>query len=335
MKLNKTVDISIIVPAYNEEKNVPLLHEKITSVLRRMKVSFEIIFVDDGSKDQTLAQLMRISAGDPSVVVIKFRKNFGQTAALDAGFKAARGCVLVPMDADLQNDPEDVPRLVAKLNEGFDVVSGWRVNRRDSLAKHIISRGANLLRKLLLRDRIHDSGCTLKAYRRECFENLTLYGEMHRFIPAILSLRGFKVTELPVRHHPRAYGTTKYSVKRVLKGFLDMLVVTFWMRYATRPIHLFGTLGVLTTMLGLLVGFYLTLLKIFFNEAIGNRPLLLLTILLIVLGAQFITFGLMSDILIKIYYKTEPTYCIEKIIKKNNQQNGQKNNQKNNQKTKT
>lgn len=309
----KRLDISIIVPAYNEEKNVPLLYEKITSVVRRMKLSYELIFVDDGSRDQTLARLTAISSSDPSVIVIKFRKNFGQTAAMDAGFKTARGRILIPMDADLQNDPEDIPRLVAKLNEGYDVVSGWRANRRDSLAKHIISRGANLLRKLLLHDRIHDSGCTLKAYRRECFENLTLYGEMHRFIPAILSLRGFKVTELPVRHHPRAYGKTKYSFKRVLKGFLDMLVVTFWMRYATRPIHLFGTLGVLTTLLGLLVGFYLTLLKLFFNEPIGNRPLLLLTILLIVLGAQFITFGLMSDILVKIYYKNEPTYCIEKI----------------------
>ncbi len=309
----KQLDISIIVPAYNEEKNVPLLYEKITSVVRRMKRSYELIFIDDGSRDQTLARLTAISRSDPSVIIIKFRKNFGQTAAMDAGFKAARGRILIPMDADLQNDPEDIPRLVAKLNEGYDVVSGWRVNRRDSLAKHIISRGANLLRKLLLHDRIHDSGCTLKAYRRECFENLTLYGEMHRFIPAILSLRGFKVTELPVRHHPRAYGKTKYSFKRVLKGFLDMLVVTFWMRYATRPIHLFGTLGVLTTLLGLLVGFYLTLLKLFFNEPIGNRPLLLLTILLIVLGAQFITFGLMSDILVKIYYKNEPTYCIEKI----------------------
>lgn len=309
----KQLDISIIVPAYNEEKNVPLLYEKITSVVRRMKRSYELIFIDDGSRDQTLARLTAISSSDPSVVVVKFRKNFGQTAAMDAGFKIARGRILIPMDADLQNDPEDIPRLVAKLNEGYDVVSGWRVNRRDSLAKHIISRGANLLRKLLLHDRIHDSGCTLKAYRRDCFENLTLYGEMHRFIPAILSLRGFKVTELPVRHHPRAYGKTKYSFKRVLKGFLDMLVVTFWMRYATRPIHLFGTLGVLTTLLGLLVGFYLTLLKLFFNEPIGNRPLLLLTILLIVLGAQFITFGLMSDILVKIYYKNEPTYCIEKI----------------------
>lgn len=311
----KQPDLSIIVPAYNEEKNVPLLYEKITAVARRMKVPHEIIFIDDGSRDQTLARLTAIGSSDPSVIVIKFRKNFGQTAALDAGFKAARGRVLVPMDADLQNDPDDIPRLVAKLNEGYDVVSGWRVNRRDSRAKHIISRGANLLRKLLLHDRIHDSGCTLKAYRRECFENLTLYGEMHRFIPAILSLRGFKVTELPVRHHPRAYGTTKYSMKRVLKGFLDMLVVTFWMRYSTRPIHLFGTLGILTTLIGFLFGLYLTAIKLFFNEPIGNRPLLLLTILLIVLGAQFIIFGLMSDILIKIYYRDQPTYAIEKIVR--------------------
>lgn len=311
----KQLDLSIIVPAYNEEKNVLLLYEKIRAVAERMRVShrmsYELIFIDDGSRDRTLSALRGIS--DHHLVVIAFRKNFGQTAALDAGFKAARGRILVPLDADLQNDPEDIPRLVAKLNEGYDVVSGWRVNRRDSFAKHIISRGANLLRKVLLHDTIHDSGCTLKAYRRECFENLTLYGEMHRFIPAILSLRGFKVTELPVRHHPRKYGATKYSVKRVLKGFLDMLVVTFWMRYATRPIHLFGTLGILTTFLGFLIGLYLTALKILFNEPIGNRPLLLLVVLLVVLGIQFIIFGLMSDILVKIYYQNQSTYAIEKI----------------------
>ncbi|MDO8642818.1 MAG: glycosyltransferase family 2 protein [Candidatus Woesearchaeota archaeon] len=310
----KQIDLSIVVPAYNEEKNMQPLYEKISAVMQRIKRSYEIIFVDDGSTDGTLRELEAFR--DSHVIVIKFRKNFGQTAALDAGFKSARGKILVPLDADLQNDPEDIPRLVAKLEEGYDVVSGWRVKRRDSWAKKIVSRGANLLRKVLLQDTIHDSGCTLKAYRRECFEHLTLYGEMHRFIPALLGLRGFKITELQVRHHPRAHGKTKYSIKRVVKGFLDMLVVTFWMKYSTRPIHLFGTLGIFTTFIGFLIGVYLTVLKLFFNEPIGNRPLLLLTIMLIVLGAQFVIFGLMSDILVKIYYKNEPTYAIEKMHKK-------------------
>ncbi len=305
--------VSIVIPAYNEEKNITLLFEKVRAVMKQMRVSYEILFVDDGSRDRTLAAMLRIR--DPHVQVIKFRKNFGQTAALDAGFKAAHGAVIIPLDADLQNDPSDIPRLVAKLDGGYDVVSGWRVNRRDSFFKHLTSRGANMLRKLLFHDTIHDSGCTLKAYRRECFENLNLYGEMHRFIPALLGLRGFRVTELPVRHHPRRFGKTKYSVKRVLKGFLDMLVVTFWMRYATRPIHLFGTLGILTTLIGLLIGLYLSIIKIFFNEPIGNRPLLLLTILLIVLGVQFVIFGLMADILIKIYYRNQTHYTIEKTFK--------------------
>ncbi len=309
---NNQLDISIIIPAYNEEQNVGLLHEQTTKVLQEMKVSYEIIFVNDGSRDKTLQNLKLIQ--DPHLKIISFRRNFGQTAAMDAGFKAAKGKVLIPMDSDLQNDPVDIPRLVAKLDEGYDVVSGWRKYRKDTFSKRFISRGANFLRKVLIQDNIHDSGCTLKAYRKECFENLTLYGEMHRFIPALLQWRGFRVTELPTRHHARKYGKTKYSMKRVVKGFLDLIVVSFWMKYSARPIHLFGTLGIITTCIGGLVGAYLTILKIFFGVPLANRPLLLLTVLLLILGVQFIIFGVMSDILIKIYYKNQPNYSIVEVV---------------------
>jgi glycosyltransferase involved in cell wall biosynthesis len=306
------LDVSIIIPAYNEEENITILYEQVKKVLDDIKVSYEIIFVNDGSKDRTLENLKAIK--DPHLKVISFRRNFGQTAAMDAGFKAAKGRILIPLDADLQNDPTDIPRLITKLGEGYDVVSGWRKYRKDPLSKRIISRGANVLRKILIQDNIHDSGCTLKAYRKECFDNLTLYGEMHRFIPALLQWQGFHVTEIPTKHHARRYGKTKYSMGRVIRGFLDMIIVGFWMKYSARPIHLFGTLGIITTFIGGLVGLYLTLLKVFFNVAIGNRPLLLLTVLLLILGVQFVIFGVMSDILIKIYYKNQPNYSITEII---------------------
>ncbi len=306
------MDVSVVIPVYNEEENVELVFRKNKDVLDRMKLAYEIIFVDDGSKDKTFQNLCRIK--DTHVKIIRFRRNFGQTAAMDAGFKAAKGKIIISMDGDLQNDPEDIPRLIAKLKEGYDVVCGWRKDRKDSLLKHIISRGANVLRKVIINDHIHDSGCSLKAYKKECFDDLDLYGEMHRFIPALLEWKGFKVTEMVVKHHPRKYGKSKYTMKRVLKGFLDMLVLKFWMQYSTRPIHLFGGLGVLTAFLGAATGIYLTIMKIFYGVPIGNRPLLLLAILLVIVGSQFLIFGVLADILVKIYYKDNKNYSIERIV---------------------
>jgi len=300
------LEISVVVPAYNEQDNILPLIESVGAALDGRH--YEIIFIDDGSSDETFERLR--SCTDPRLRTIKFRRNFGQTAALDAGFKAARGRVIVPMDADLQNDPVDIPKLLEKLDEGFDVVSGWRRNRQDPLSKRLISRGANLLRKLLIHDTIHDSGCTLKAYRRDCFKGLDLYGEMHRFIPALLQWRGFRITELPVTHHERRHGQTKYNVFRVLKGFLDMIIVSFWMNYSARPIHLFGSIGVATTGLGFVCGLYLTIIKLM-GASIAGRPLLLLAVLLIIVGVEFIIFGVMSDILVKIYYRDQPSYNIE------------------------
>ena len=308
-------ELSVVIPAYNEQKNVSLLYNKLKEVLSSMKKTYEIIFVDDGSTDSTFLELENIQKKDLNVIVIKFRGNFGQTFALDAGFKAARGKVIISMDADLQNDPADIPILLTKMKEGYDVVCGWRRDRKDPLLKHIISRGAYLLRKILFKDEVHDSGCTLKAFKRECFNDLDLFGEMHRFIPALLSWQGFKITEVAVRHHKRKYGETKYTIKRVLKGFLDMIVVKFWMRYSSRPIYLFGGFGLLMTIVGLVIGFYLSVQKILHYDSytLSDRPLLLFSVLLVILGVQFVVSGLLADIIIKTYYKKGKPYKPYKI----------------------
>lgn len=312
--MNEQLDLSIVVPTYNEEENVSRLHKQVTEVLSLMKKSYEIIFIDDGSSDNTYKNLELISKKDSHVRIIKFRSNFGQTAGLDAGFKNSRGKIIIAMDADLQNDPRDIPRLLKKIDEGYDVVSGWRKNRKDTFFKRFSSRGANILRKMMFNDKIHDSGCTLKAYRKECFDDVSLYGEMHRFIPAILQWKGFKVTEIVVRHHNRRYGQTKYGMKRTIKGFLDMIVVKFWMQYSARPMHIFGGIGLFMGLLGFFVGLYLFVIKIFFHTGISDRPLLILTAILLILGTQFILFGILADIMIKLYYHETNSYSIDKII---------------------
>ena len=310
------MELSIIIPAHNEQENVRTLHEELRTVLRGLGKTFEILFVDDGSTDRTFDTLQELRAGDDMVKIIRFKRNFGQTAALAAGFKHAKGAICITLDADLQNDPADIPALLLKLGTGFDVVSGWRRKRRDTLSKRIISFGANALRKMLVQDSIHDSGCTLKAYKSEVVKNLDLYGEMHRFIPALAQARGFRVGETVVHHRPRKAGRTHYHLSRVLKGFMDMLIVTFWMHYGTRPAHLIGGVGFLTFLVGFIVALGLSLQKILFGTPLSDRPLLLLAALLIIFGTQFIMFGFLADILMKIYYKTkdEPPYLIEKIL---------------------
>lgn len=305
------MDISVVIPAYNEEKNVVILYKQVRKVLQKLNKTYEIIFIDDGSSDKTYENLVALKEKD--LKLIKFRKNFGQTAAMDAGFKQSKGKVIIAMDADLQNDPEDIPTLLKKIESGYDVVSGWRHKRKDPISKRIISLGANWIRKKITGETIHDSGCSLKAYKKECFKDLSLYGEMHRFIPAILMWKGFKVGEAKVNHRERKHGKTKYNILRVLKGMLDLIVVAFWQRYSTRPIHLFGSLGILSGILGATLGAYLTARKILYQEGISNRPLLLLSVLLIIIGVQFVIFGLITDILVKIYYKDHENYNIEKI----------------------
>jgi len=323
------IDYSIVIPAYNEEKNLPLLldmlmrvmeHEhhnnynNINNIKRSDKYgNYEIIIVNDGSKDNTKRLLESLSKVYPQLKVINFRKNFGQTASLSAGFYYASGEYTITLDADMQNDPNDIPRLINKMKEGYDIVSGWRKKRRDPLLKHITSRGANLLRKILFNDKIHDSGCTLKIYKTSCLKDLELYGEMHRFIPAILSTKGYKIGEVVTKHQHRKYGKTNYNSTRILKGLLDIMLVKFWMSYSTRPMHIFGTIGILSTFLGMITGIYLLYLRLILNEGIGNRPLLLLAVLLVVLGVQFITMGILADIIARIYYSRNVTYEIESM----------------------
>jgi glycosyltransferase involved in cell wall biosynthesis len=306
--------LSIVVPIYNEEGNVIPLHQKIIEAVRKIGKSFEIIFVDDGSRDKTVAECKELTP----LKLIVFRRNFGQTAAFDAGFKAARGEIIITMDGDLQNDPADIAVLLKKIDEGYDVVSGWRLHRKDSLSKRLFSRGANLLRKVLVKDGIHDSGCSLKAYRKECFDDLDLFGEMHRFIPALLELQGFRVAEVVVSHHPRINGITKYNWRRSIKGFVDMLTIWFWRKYANRPVHLFGGAGLLSIFLGSGIIIWMVLEKLLYQAAIANRIWPLVGLFLVLAGIQLFIFGIMSDVLVRSYYKNRQTmnYSIREVVEK-------------------
>ena len=308
------MEYSVVIPVYNEEKNVNELYSRLKPVLKQLKKSHEIIFIDDGSTDNTYKELEKLHNKNKAVKIIKFRKNFGQTAAWDAGFKHSQGNFILTMDGDLQNDPNDIPKLIKKLKEGYDVVSGWRVKRKDNLSKKLFSILSRQLRKIIIDDKVNDSGCSLKIYKKECFKDLDLHGEMHRYIAEILALRGFKIGEVKVNHLPRKKGKTKYNFIRLLKGFLDLIVIAFWQKYSSRPIHLFGGMGILMSLLGVVTGIYLVYVKFAQGISIANRPLLLLAVLLVVLGIQFIIFGLIADILIKMYYSgNKKNYYIEKI----------------------
>ncbi len=308
-------EISIVIPIFNEEENIQILYSELNKILEELKKDYEIIFVDDGSNDRSFEILEKIHNEDKNVKIIKFRKNFGQTAAISAGFEKAKGEVVITMDADLQNDPNDIPCLLEKISEGYDVVSGWRKGRKDPfLGKKIPSKISNFLTRKLTGVNIHDFGCTLKAYKKEVLTDLELYGEMHRYIPAIVAWKGFRLSEIEVKHLPRKFGKSKYGIWRIMKGFLDLLVVVFWQKYSTRPIHLFGGLGILLSAIGALLGFYLALQKIFFNVSLANKPALLLAMVLVLVGIQFISTGLIADILIKLYYsKRGMDYSIEKL----------------------
>lgn len=291
--------LSIVVPVYNEEGNVAELGKRLHIVLRTLKKPYEIIFVDDASKDNTAQMALSVKG----ITVIRHRKNSGQTAALRTGFENTRGNIIITMDGDLQDDPSEIPRFLEKLNEGWDVVCGWRAKRRDILWKHIVSRIANKTRRFLLGDKIHDSGCTFRAQRAEAVKNLDLYGEMHRFLPALMRMQGFKVTEIKVAHHERRWGKTKYGMNKVAKGFLDILSVWFWKQYASKPNHLFGGVGLVISCAGFLLGFVLIILKIFYEFRLATSSLPLLAIFLVIFGWQFIITGIISDISIRSYRK--------------------------------
>ncbi len=301
-----------MVAVYNEQDNVSRLHEEVVHVCIDLGYPFEIIIVDDGSTDRT----GEITRSLSPVKYILLRRNFGQTAALDAGIKAAGNRYIVTMDGDLQNDPKDIPRLIHHLEEnGYDAVSGWRKSRQDGYMKRIVSNGANLLRSIIIKDNIHDSGCALKVYKRECFENISLYGEMHRFIPALLQVKGFSVGELEVNHRPRKSGYTKYNWRRTIKGFIDMLSVLFWHRYAVRPLHLLGGVGLVFLFFGFLFGLR-TIHLFFMGQNLSNTMEPLLTAFLVITGLQLFVSGLLGDILIKTYYERtkDIPYSIKEVV---------------------
>jgi glycosyltransferase involved in cell wall biosynthesis len=305
--------LSIVVPIFNEEGAIINLHANILQQCRQLGKSFEIIFVNDGSNDKSL-EIMRPLR---PLTIINFRKNFGQTAALDAGFKAARGFYIAALDGDGQNDPADISKLIAKLEQdNLDCVSGWRKNRKDTFGKKAASLLAAKVRKFLINDGIHDSGCTLKVYKKECFSHVDLVGEMHRFIPAILKINGFKIGELPVQHHPRTTGRTKYNFKRGIKGILDMFAVWFWKKYVNRPLHLFGAIGLFLIFLSVLAGLWLTYIKIFKGQSLSDTAVTILAPIGFLMGVQFFIFGLLADILSKNYHavKKERVYVIKEII---------------------
>lgn len=305
--------ISVVVPVFNEEGNVRELHKEILEVCKKENYKFEIIFVDDGSKDKTPEICKELKP----LKYIRMRKNFGQTAAMDAGIKLAQYDYIVTMDGDRQNDPADIPKLVNYLEENdLDIVSGWRKNRKDTVMKKFTSRVANFLRGIIVKDNIHDSGCSLKIYKKECFDHINLYGEMHRFIPALLKIKGFEVGEVVVNHRPRTAGMTKYNWKRTIKGFVDMISLWFWSKYAVRPLHIMGAGGMISIFLGIVCAIWSIVLFVLGYKKSNNIMPPLLTVFFIIVGLLMFIFGLMSDMMSKTYYGSgiDKSYSVKETI---------------------
>jgi glycosyltransferase involved in cell wall biosynthesis len=315
------MDLSIVIPVYNEEENVEPLVREITAAMNPLAKSYEIIIVDDGSGDRTFAILAGLRRRTPNLRAIGLRRNFGQTAALAAGMTHARGEIVVLMDGDGQNDPADIPAMLAELDRGADLVCGWRFERRDAfLSRRLPSLMANRLISWATRVKLHDYGCTLKAMRREVAAHLKLYGEMHRFIPAIAYERGARIAEMKVHHRPRLRGSTKYGIGRTFRVILDLLTVKFLISYSTRPAHVFGPIGVASLGLGFVIAVYLSAQKFIYHQDIGARPLLLLGVLLIFIGFQFITMGLLGEMLARTYHESQgrPVFAIREILEETN-----------------
>jgi glycosyltransferase involved in cell wall biosynthesis len=290
--------VSFVIPVFNEEENIAALHREIVNVGESLGTDYEIIMVDDGSTDGTFKKLSTLKP----ITILRMRRNFGQTAALDAGIKEAQHPYIVTMDGDLQNDPGDVPALIKHLEDhDYDLVSGWRKDRKDPFSKKMVSRVANFLRGILVKDGIHDSGCTLKVYKKECFENIDLYGEMHRFIPAVLKMRGFRVGELPVHHRPRHAGRTKYNFSRTIKGFADMLIIWYWNRFAVRPFHFLGPIGMLIITFSI-ISAVVSMIQFIQGQDMSETFWPMFALLSFLIGVQFLILGFISDMLMKTYY---------------------------------
>ncbi|PIN86257.1 glycosyltransferase [Candidatus Woesearchaeota archaeon CG10_big_fil_rev_8_21_14_0_10_44_13] len=305
------MDISIIIPVYNEQDNVSLLHSELKKVLNSIKKSYEMIFVDDGSNDNTLKRLEELNRKDKRIRVVSFARNFGKASALMAGFKESKGSIIFTMDGDLQDDPKEIPNFIKKIGEGYDLVNGWKFVRHDPLGKTMPSKFFNFLTRKITGVNVHDSNCGFKAYKRQVIQNIKIHGELHRYIPSIVRWKGFRVGEIKVEHHPRRYGKSKYGVERLMKGFLDLITVRFITKYTRRPLHFFGPIGILSILLGFIAGAYLTW-QWFTIGGIGNRPMLFLSVLLIVVGVQFISLGLLGEMIANMNPKED--YVIKKKL---------------------
>lgn len=308
--------VSIVIPVFNEEENVAELYTEIQGVLSGLERPYELIIVDDGSRDRTVQNLLQAAAGDPHLRVIELRRNFGQTAAMAAGLDASRFEIVVTLDGDLQNDPAEIPKMIAKLEEGYDLVAGWRKYRQDTfLSRKLPSKLANWLISKSTRVQLHDYGCTLKVMRGELARGIRLYGEMHRFIPALADEIGARIVEVPVNHRARKHGKSKYGISRTIRVLLDLLTVKFLLGYSKRPIHLFGTIGLLTSGLGAVLFGWMTFQRFFLDVPMGNRPLLAVAIMMVIIGLQFLVFGLLAEVLARTYYESQqkPVYFVRRI----------------------
>lgn len=314
--MENKIAISIIIPVYNEEENIKELFSKIEGVLNRMNKIYEVIFVDDGSTDRTFDILRELNKGNNKLKALRFRRNFGKSAALTAGFEHVQGDFVITMDGDLQDDPEEIPSFLEKLKEGYDLVVGWKSKRKDPLGKKLFSKIFNKMAAWLTGVRIHDSNCCFKIFRNEVIKNIKLHGELHRYIPALAYWQGYKIAEIKVKHYPRRHGKSKYGFARLFKGFLDLITVKFLMTYLTRPIHFFGQAGLILLSLGFLSGVATLIFKFILGMSLRSTQLPLLTVFLIIIGVQFILMGLLAEILIRIYYEPrgKSSYSIKEKI---------------------
>lgn len=313
-------DVSVVVPVHDEVESLPHLLEAIASTLTATELSYEIICVDDGSTDGSAQFLKEQAQSRSDLKAVILRRNYGQTAAMSAGFNYALGKAIVTLDADLQNDPADIPMLLTKLEEGYDLVSGWRKNRQDAaLTRLLPSKIANWLIRRITSVHIHDYGCSLKAYRTELVADMNLYGELHRFLPALAYIEGARITEMPVRHHARRFGRSKYGLSRTFRVLMDLLTIAFMKKFLTRPMHVFGLWGLIAMASGGAIGIYLSFVKFAFHQDIGDRPLLILAVLLLVTGVQLFCFGLLAELLMRTYHESQgrPIYRVREVITKN------------------
>jgi len=309
--------VSVVITIYNEEDNLPELYEKLSKTLSSLKMNSEIVFVDDGSTDRSFSILAALNKKDKRVRVVRLRRNFGKSAALKAGFNYTKGDIIITMDGDLQDDPADIPLFLAKIEEGYDMVNGWRADRKDPfVSKKLPSKFSNWLASRVTGVRMHDFGSPLKAFRPEVIKGIDLYGEMHRYLPALASWMGASIGEIKVKHYPRQHGKSKYGITRLIRGFFDLMTVKFLMSYSSKPLQLFGLPGLISFFAGVIIGIYLVLEKFLSGITLGDRPLLLLSILLIVLGVQFIMIGLLGEMTARIYYEAQekPIYSVKEII---------------------